>query len=95
MRSLAPAPNAAAGAVADAPSERHGIPAVADEECIGGTPPQVAEQIIEQCRRCGAGHFMTYAPGLITREQAGRSLQLWAEVIPLLRRAALPEGAAP
>jgi len=93
MRGLAPAPNAAAGAVADAPSPRHGVPEVADEECIGGTPAQVAEQIIDQCRRCGAGHFMTYAPGLITREEAGRSLQLWAEVIPLLRRAEVSEGA--
>ena len=75
------------------PAARHGIPEIADEECIGGTPTQVAEQIIEQCRRCGAGHFMTYAPGLIAREQAERSLQLWAEVIPLLRRATVTEGA--
>ena len=95
MRSLTPEPNAASGAVPDAPNPRRGAPEVADEECIGGTPTQVAEQIIDQCRDCGAGHFMAYAPGPLSREQAGRSLQLWAEVIPLLRRADLPAGVRP
>lgn len=94
MRSLVPEPHRAIGAVADAPQPSHGGPEVADEESIGGTPAQVAEQIIEQCRFCGAGNFMAYAPGMLTREEAGRSLQLWAQVIPLLRRAAVPAGSS-
>ena len=94
MKSFAPQPNAASGAVPDAPNPRRGAPEVADEESIGGTPAQVAEQIIEQCRDCGAAHFMAYSPGSLSREQIGRSLQLWADVIPLLRRASVPAGVA-
>lgn len=90
MKSFTQDPNAAAGSVPDAPNPKRGAPEVADEESIGGTPAQVAEQIIAQCRECGAGHFLAYLPGALTREQAGRALQLWAEVIPLLRRASVP-----
>lgn len=54
---------------------------------IAGTPADVAEQIIKQCRGCGAGHFLAYAVNTLSRGQAERSLQLWREVMPVLRAA--------
>jgi len=70
--------------VADAPA--HG-PLVGDEESIAGTPAEVAGQIIDQCRRTGAGHFLAYLFAGFTREQVWRSYELWREVIPRLRAA--------
>lgn len=77
-------PVTAGAAVPDAPAERR---LVGDEEQISGTPQQVAEQIVEQCRGTGAGHFLAYLFGGYTRAQVARSYELWRQVIPILRRA--------
>ena len=70
--------------VPDAPRQ---APLIGDEESIGGAPAQVAEQIIDQCRRAGASHFLAYLFGSYSREQVRRSYDLWRQVIPVLRRA--------
>ena len=43
--------------VPDAPGQGGGF-SVSDDEFIAGTPETVAERIIDQCRRVGAGHFL-------------------------------------
>jgi len=70
----------------DAPRAGAGF-SLHDDDYIAGTPAQVAEQIIEQCRKCGAGHFLA----MLGRSFAARryeALQLFGEeVLPQLRRA--------
>lgn len=57
------------------------------EEFIAGTPAQVAEQIVAQCRGCGAGHILAIL-GRAVDEQRIQAVDLFAEqVIPILRRA--------
>jgi alkanesulfonate monooxygenase SsuD/methylene tetrahydromethanopterin reductase-like flavin-dependent oxidoreductase (luciferase family) len=64
--------------------------AVHDDEFIAGTPTQVAEQIIAQCRACGAGHFLAIL-GRAVDEHRIRAVELFGEqVIPILRRAEIP-----
>jgi alkanesulfonate monooxygenase SsuD/methylene tetrahydromethanopterin reductase-like flavin-dependent oxidoreductase (luciferase family) len=61
--------------------------AVHDDEFIAGTPAQVAEQIIAQCRACGAGHILAIL-GRAVDEQRIRAVELFGDqVIPVLRRA--------
>jgi len=61
--------------------------AVHDDEFIAGTPAQVAEQIIEQCRACGAGHILAIL-GRAVDEHRFRAVELFGEqVIPSLRKA--------
>jgi alkanesulfonate monooxygenase SsuD/methylene tetrahydromethanopterin reductase-like flavin-dependent oxidoreductase (luciferase family) len=72
----------------DAPKPGTGFSVHADE-FIAGTPDQVAEQIIAQCRGCGAGHFLAIL-GRAVDEQRIQAVELFAEqVIPILRRAEL------
>jgi alkanesulfonate monooxygenase SsuD/methylene tetrahydromethanopterin reductase-like flavin-dependent oxidoreductase (luciferase family) len=61
--------------------------AVHDDEFIAGTPAQVAEQIVEQCRACGAGHILAIL-GRAIDERRVKAVDLFGEqVIPILRRA--------
>jgi alkanesulfonate monooxygenase SsuD/methylene tetrahydromethanopterin reductase-like flavin-dependent oxidoreductase (luciferase family) len=61
--------------------------AVHDDEFIAGTPAQVAEQIVEQCRACGAGHILAIL-GRAVDERRAKAVELFgAGVIPILRRA--------
>jgi alkanesulfonate monooxygenase SsuD/methylene tetrahydromethanopterin reductase-like flavin-dependent oxidoreductase (luciferase family) len=77
----------ASGVVApDAPRPAPRVPFIADEEFIAGSPARVIEQIVDQCGRCGAGHIVGYPVANLPRELVGRSYELWAEVIPVLRR---------
>jgi alkanesulfonate monooxygenase SsuD/methylene tetrahydromethanopterin reductase-like flavin-dependent oxidoreductase (luciferase family) len=70
----------------DAPKSGTGFSVHADE-FIAGTPAQVAEQIIAQCRACGAGHFLAIL-GRAVDEQRIQAVGLFREqVIPILRRA--------
>jgi alkanesulfonate monooxygenase SsuD/methylene tetrahydromethanopterin reductase-like flavin-dependent oxidoreductase (luciferase family) len=70
----------------DAPKAGAGFSVHADE-FIAGTPAQVAEQIIAQCRDCGAGHIVAIL-GRAVDEHRIRAVELFAEqVIPILRRA--------
>ena len=57
------------------------------DEFIAGTPAQVAEQIIAQCRQAGAGHMVAIL-GRAVDEHRIRAVEMFAEqVIPVLRRA--------
>jgi alkanesulfonate monooxygenase SsuD/methylene tetrahydromethanopterin reductase-like flavin-dependent oxidoreductase (luciferase family) len=70
----------------DAPKADSGFSVHADE-FIAGTPAQVAEQIIEQCRACGAGHMLAIL-GRAVDERRAAAVKLFGEqVIPHLRRA--------
>jgi alkanesulfonate monooxygenase SsuD/methylene tetrahydromethanopterin reductase-like flavin-dependent oxidoreductase (luciferase family) len=70
----------------DAPKVGTGFSVHADE-FIAGTPAQVAEQIIAQCRACGAGHIVAIL-GRAVDEHRIQAVELFAEqVIPILRRA--------
>jgi alkanesulfonate monooxygenase SsuD/methylene tetrahydromethanopterin reductase-like flavin-dependent oxidoreductase (luciferase family) len=70
----------------DAPKAGAGFSVHADE-FIAGTPAQVADQIIAQCRQVGAGHFVAIL-GRAVDEHRIRAVELFAEqVIPILRRA--------
>lgn len=61
---------------------------VSDEDVIAGAPAEVAEQIIEQCRATGAGHFMAMLEGYPTVADMDRAYDLFgAEVLPVLNRA--------
>lgn len=60
---------------------------VHDDEFIAGTPVQVAEQIIAQCRATGAGHILAIL-GRAVNEQRIRAVELFGkQVIPILHRA--------
>jgi alkanesulfonate monooxygenase SsuD/methylene tetrahydromethanopterin reductase-like flavin-dependent oxidoreductase (luciferase family) len=63
---------------------------IGDDEFIAGTTSAIAEQIVAQCRRAGAGHFAA----LFDRSASPAQLKDWyrdfgAGVIPMLRRAAI------
>ncbi len=61
--------------------------AVHDDEFIAGTPAQVGEQIIAQCRATGAGHILAIL-GRAVDGQRIKAVELFGEqVIPVLRRA--------
>lgn len=70
----------------DAPKSGSGF-SVHPDEFIAGTPAQVAEQIIVQCRACGAGHIVAIL-GRAVDEHRIQAVALFGEqVIPILRRA--------
>jgi alkanesulfonate monooxygenase SsuD/methylene tetrahydromethanopterin reductase-like flavin-dependent oxidoreductase (luciferase family) len=59
-----------------------------DDEFIVGSPQQVAEQIIDQCRRGDVGNFQVVFSGHGNPEQLARSWEMYGkEVIPVLNRA--------
>ena len=63
--------------------------AVHDDEFIAGTPTQVAEQIIAQCRACGAGHVLAILGRAVDQHRI-QAVELFGEqVMPILRRADL------
>jgi alkanesulfonate monooxygenase SsuD/methylene tetrahydromethanopterin reductase-like flavin-dependent oxidoreductase (luciferase family) len=70
----------------DAPKAGAGFSVHADE-FIAGTPAQVAEQIIEQCRACGAGHILAILGRAVDQHRAGAVKLFGEDVIPILRRA--------
>jgi alkanesulfonate monooxygenase SsuD/methylene tetrahydromethanopterin reductase-like flavin-dependent oxidoreductase (luciferase family) len=73
-------------ALLDAPKSGSGFSVHADE-FIAGTPAQVAEQIIAQCRACGAGHTLAIL-GRAVDESRVQAVELFGEeVIPILRQA--------
>ncbi|MBR0757630.1 LLM class flavin-dependent oxidoreductase [Bradyrhizobium jicamae] len=70
----------------DAPRPGAGF-SLHDDDYIAGTPAQVAEQVIEQCRTCGAGHLLAML-GRSASANRGEAIALFGEdVIPQLRRA--------
>ncbi len=75
--------------VPDAPGPTHGF-SVGDDEFIAGTGARVADEIIAQCRRVGAGHFLSNFGRTSPLDQRMGAFELYArDVIPALRRAAV------
>jgi alkanesulfonate monooxygenase SsuD/methylene tetrahydromethanopterin reductase-like flavin-dependent oxidoreductase (luciferase family) len=70
----------------DAPKAGSGFSVHADEFIVG-TPAQVAEQIIEQCRACGAGHILAILGRAVDQRRTVAVKLFGEEVIPILRRA--------
>jgi alkanesulfonate monooxygenase SsuD/methylene tetrahydromethanopterin reductase-like flavin-dependent oxidoreductase (luciferase family) len=59
---------------------------VSEDEFISGTPSAVAEQIVEQCRHTGAGHFLSVLHWGAPFAEVSRGHEFFGtEVIPLLR----------
>ena len=61
--------------------------AIHDDEFIAGTPAQVAEQIIAQCRACGAGHILAILGRAVDEHRVAAVELFGSQVIPILRRA--------
>jgi alkanesulfonate monooxygenase SsuD/methylene tetrahydromethanopterin reductase-like flavin-dependent oxidoreductase (luciferase family) len=77
------------GQVPDAPGKGGGFSLSADE-FISGTPSQVAENIIEQCRHTGAGHFLAVMHWGAELDEVRSGHELFGRnVIPLLKKADL------
>jgi alkanesulfonate monooxygenase SsuD/methylene tetrahydromethanopterin reductase-like flavin-dependent oxidoreductase (luciferase family) len=70
----------------DSPKAGSGF-SVHNDEFIAGTPAQVAEQIIQQCRVCGAGHFLAILGRAVDQRRTEAVTQFGEQVIPILRRA--------
>ena len=61
---------------------------VSDEEFLHGTPKQIADLVIDQCRRTGAGHFLAILHWGATAPEVTRGHEMFGkEVIPILRKA--------
>ena len=73
--------------IPDAPAPTSGF-TLSDEEFITGTPKSVAENIIEQCRAVGAGHFLAVLNWSAPVDEVAHAHELFgSEAIPLLRAA--------
>lgn len=71
----------------DAPAPSGGF-TLSDDEFITGTPKEVAQTIIEQCRAVGAGHFLTVLNWSAPVDEVAQAHELFGrEAIPLLRNA--------
>ena len=81
-----PRVGAHASSLLDAPKGGSSF-SVHDDKYIAGTPGQVAEQIIEQCRACGAGHILAILGRSIDQRRSAAVTVFGEEVIPVLRRA--------
>jgi alkanesulfonate monooxygenase SsuD/methylene tetrahydromethanopterin reductase-like flavin-dependent oxidoreductase (luciferase family) len=91
---LAKDPRAAAKHIPDSPDRDKIIKGksfeVSDEEFLHGTPAQIAEKIIDQCRRTGAGHFLAILHWGAPVDEVIRGHELFGrEVIPILRKASV------
>lgn len=75
--------------VPDAPRQPGGF-SVSEDEFISGTPDQVAEQIIGQCRHTGARHFLSVLHWGAGFDEVRSAHELFGrKVIPALRKAAI------
>jgi alkanesulfonate monooxygenase SsuD/methylene tetrahydromethanopterin reductase-like flavin-dependent oxidoreductase (luciferase family) len=76
--------------VPDAPRQGGGGFSVSDDEFISGTPIQVADKIIEQCRRTGARHFLAVLHWGAELAEVRSAHELFGQqVIPILKKAKL------
>ena len=63
---------------------------IGENEFIAGAPDNVAEQVVGQCRECGAGHFLAIFDRTGTHERLLEAWELFGTaVIPTLRRVSL------
>jgi alkanesulfonate monooxygenase SsuD/methylene tetrahydromethanopterin reductase-like flavin-dependent oxidoreductase (luciferase family) len=73
--------------VPDAPAPTGGF-TLSDDEFITGTAGDVAQQIIDQCRAVGAGHFLSVLNWSAPVDEVAQAHELFGrEAIPLLRAA--------
>jgi alkanesulfonate monooxygenase SsuD/methylene tetrahydromethanopterin reductase-like flavin-dependent oxidoreductase (luciferase family) len=73
--------------VPDAPAPSGGF-TLSDEEFITGTPKDVAQTVIAQCRAVGAGHFLAVLNYCAPVDEVAQAHELFGrEAIPLLRAA--------
>jgi alkanesulfonate monooxygenase SsuD/methylene tetrahydromethanopterin reductase-like flavin-dependent oxidoreductase (luciferase family) len=71
--------------VPDAPAPTGGF-TLSDDEFITGTAKEVAQNIIDQCRITGAGHFLTVLNWSASVDEVAQAHELFGcEAIPLLR----------
>ena len=70
----------------DAPKAGAGF-SLHDDDYIAGTPAQVADEIIEQCRKCGAGHLLAILGRAASLRRREAMTLFGEEVIPQIRRA--------
>jgi alkanesulfonate monooxygenase SsuD/methylene tetrahydromethanopterin reductase-like flavin-dependent oxidoreductase (luciferase family) len=71
----------------DAPAPSGGF-TLSSDEFITGSPKEVAQTIIEQCRAVGAGHFLAVLNWSAPLEEVAEAHELFGrEAIPLLRKA--------
>ena len=75
--------------IPDAPNPKlTGGFSLTEDEFIAGTPDVVAEKIVSQCQRVGAGHFLAVLHWGAPFEEISAAHELFArEVIPKLRGA--------
>lgn len=59
------------------------------DEYIFGAPQTVADNIIDQCRRLGAGNILAYHCPTMDEAQLARHYDLWKKVVPILKKADL------
>jgi hypothetical protein len=58
------------------------------DEFVGGAPERVADEIAEQCRAVGAGHFLAIFDRAVEREQLAEAWALFGTAVnPVLREA--------
>jgi alkanesulfonate monooxygenase SsuD/methylene tetrahydromethanopterin reductase-like flavin-dependent oxidoreductase (luciferase family) len=63
---------------------------IGSEEFVAGAPQSVADEVVRQCRECGAGHFLAIFDRAAAREELAEAWELFGtEVNPQLRRAAV------
>ena len=73
--------------VPDAPAPTGGF-TLSDEEFITGTPKDVTQTVIAQCRAVGAGHFLSVLNYCAPVDEVAQAHELFGrEAIPLLRAA--------
>ena len=87
MRMVVQDPRFKSSPVPDSP-ERGGGFSVSEDEFIAGTPETVAERIIDQCRRVGAGHFLAVLHWGAGIDEVSAAHELFgSKIIPALRKA--------
>ena len=86
---LAKDPRVAAKHVPDSPDRDKSGGAgfvVSDDEFLHGTPSQIADIIIDQCRRTGAGHFLAILHWGAQVDEVTHGHEMFGrEVIPIVR----------
>jgi alkanesulfonate monooxygenase SsuD/methylene tetrahydromethanopterin reductase-like flavin-dependent oxidoreductase (luciferase family) len=87
MRMVVQDPRFKSSPVPDSP-ERGGGFSVSEDEFIAGTPETVAERIVDQCRRVGAGHFLAVLHWGAGIDEVSAAHELFgSKVLPALRKA--------
>lgn len=93
---LGPAESVKSSGVIDAAAVAHKTPPagaaspasfISPDEYICGSPNTVADKIIDQCRRIGAGNILAYHAPTMDEAQIARNYALWEQVIPILNKA--------